>query len=213
MVSNILKSISDSKVTSIIRGVERDKILNVVEALHSGGIKSVEITLDTKGALGSLEIIKKEYGDRMAVGAGTVLDSESARLAILSGADFILSPTLSAKVIETCNRYSKLAVPGVLTPTEILTAWEAGSQLVKVFPAGALGPGYIKQIKGPLSQVQVMAVGGVDLENASEYIKSGALAVGIGSHLVSKELVENDRFELIKERAEKLMQAMNAVKE
>jgi 2-dehydro-3-deoxyphosphogluconate aldolase/(4S)-4-hydroxy-2-oxoglutarate aldolase len=144
-----------------------------------------------------IERVKIEYGKLMTVGAGTVLDSETARAVILAGADFVLSPTLSTEMIEMCNRYSKLAVPGVLTPTEILTAWEAGAQLVKVFPARAFGPAYIKDIKGPLKQVEVMAVGGVSIENAREFMKNGALALGIGSELVNKEWVKENKFNLI----------------
>jgi 2-dehydro-3-deoxyphosphogluconate aldolase/(4S)-4-hydroxy-2-oxoglutarate aldolase len=202
MVAQILRILGEHKLISIIRGVEEKDAIKTVEALYQGGIRAVEITMNTRGALRMIETVKAVYGDKMMIGAGTVLDTENAASAITAGADFILSPTLSTKVIETCNRYSKLAVPGVLTPTEILTAWEAGAQLVKVFPARVFGPKYIKDIKGPLPQVEIMPVGGVSLENASDFIRNGAYALGIGSALVNSEWTSRGDFERIKQAAE-----------
>ena len=137
----------------------------------------------------------------MCVGAGTVLDTESARAAILAGADFLLSPTLSVRAIEICNRYSKLMIPGVLTPTEILTAWEAGARLLKVFPAGTFGPQYFKDVKGPLPQVELMPGGGVSLENAGCFIRSGAHSLGVGNQLVNPSLVQQGLFQEVTKRA------------
>ncbi len=190
MKEDIIRQIETNKLCAIVRGLPKDQVRPVAEALMGGGVKTIEVTFDTPGAKDMIETIKQEYGDKMLVGAGTVLDPETARTAILSGADFLLAPTLNTAVIELCNRYSKLAVPGVMTPTEILTALEAGAGIVKVFPAGALGPGYIKDVLGPLKQARIMAVGGVSLENCADFIKAGACSVGIGSQLVSKKLVD-----------------------
>jgi len=205
MVAKIIGQIGEYKLVSIIRGVEEKDVDKVVEALYTGGIRAVEITMNTSGALRMIESVKDKFGDKMLIGAGTVLDSESARNSIQAGADFILSPTLSLSVIEVCNRYSKLAVPGVLTPTEILTAWEAGAQLVKIFPARAFGPKYIKDIKGPLPQVEMMPVGGISLENAADFIKNGAFALGIGSCLVNTAWIKEGQFDRITQTAKDFM--------
>lgn len=201
MIRDIIAPIYESRIVSILRGINESKVNKTVKALYDGGIRVVEITLDTPGALRMIEKVKIAYGDKMSIGAGSALDSETTRAAILSGADFVLSPTLSVEMIEMCNQYSKLAVPGVLTPTEVLTAWKAGAQIVKVFPARTFGPDYIKDIKGPLSQVEVMPVGGVSLECASEFIEKGAIAIGVGSELVNKTLVQEGNFEKITQKS------------
>ncbi|HCS73817.1 MAG TPA: 2-dehydro-3-deoxyphosphogluconate aldolase [Clostridiales bacterium] len=208
MVADILKTLGDCKLVSIVRGVEEKDALATADALYQGGIRAIEITMNTTGALRMIEKVKDSFEDKMMIGAGTVLDSENAANAITAGADFILSPTLSLKVIETCNRYSKLAVPGVLTPTEILTAWEAGAQLVKVYPARVFGPKYIKDIKGPLPQVEIMPVGGVSLENASDFIKNGAYALGIGTALVNPEWTSKGDFDKLIKAAEAFVSAV-----
>ena len=154
-----------------------------------------------------IRTLKGKYAGRMLVGAGTVLDTETCRTAILAGADFILSPTLNTEVIRMCNRYGRAAVPGVMTPTEILTALEAGADIVKVFPAGALGAAYIKDVKGPLKQACIMAVGGVSLENTADLFRAGASCVGVGSNLVSKALIQSGSFDGITERAKAFTEA------
>lgn len=198
---DILKKIEETKVISIIRKIETDNILAAVGSLHLGGIRSIEITMDSPNALKSIERVKNAFVGKMLIGAGTVLDKETAREVILAGADFILSPTLSTGVIEMCNRYSKLAVPGVFTPTEALTAWQAGAGLVKVFPVSSVGPGYIKDLLGPLSQLRLLPVGGVGIDNADSFIKAGAFAVGIGGALVSEKDVKQKKFKEIEERS------------
>jgi 2-dehydro-3-deoxyphosphogluconate aldolase/(4S)-4-hydroxy-2-oxoglutarate aldolase len=208
MVAKILQRLGECRLVSIVRGVEEKDAISAAEALYRGGIRAVEITMNTTGALRMIEAVKAAYGDRMVIGAGTVLDAENAANAITAGADFILSPTLSAKVIETCSRYSKLAVPGVLTPTEILTAWEAGAQLVKVFPARAFGPKYIKDIKGPLPQVEIMPVGGVSLDNAADFMKNGAYVLGIGTALVNPEWTRQGDFEKVAQAAAAFVNAV-----
>ncbi|HHY82928.1 MAG TPA: bifunctional 4-hydroxy-2-oxoglutarate aldolase/2-dehydro-3-deoxy-phosphogluconate aldolase [Clostridiales bacterium] len=210
MVAKIFQKLGECKLVSIVRGIQEDKIVPAAEALYNGGIRAIEVTLNTPGALRMIEVVKASFGDRMIVGAGTVLDSETAASAIRSGADFILSPTLSLKVIETCCRYSKLAVPGVLTPTEILTAWEAGAQLVKVFPARVFGPEYIKDIKGPLPQVEIMPVGGVSLNNAADFMKCGAYALGIGTALANPVWVNQGDFQKVTQAAADFVRQANS---
>jgi len=201
MVKEILDEIGKARVVSIVRGIAHEDLKHVADALYEGGIRAIEVTLDTPAALKMIEELKSEYSTKMIIGAGTVLDAETARSAILSGADFVLSPTLSTGVIEMCHRYSKVAVPGALTPTEILTAWEAGAQIVKVFPARVFGPAYIKDIKGPLAQIELMPVGGVSLDNAAEFIKCGAFALGVGSEMVSRTKVAAKDFDSIRDTA------------
>ncbi len=210
MITDILNQIYHSGVVAIIRGIPEEGINQTLTALETGGVTAIEITMDTPGALHIIEQVKATFGNKMCIGSGTVLDPETARAAILAGADFVLSPALSAKVIEVCQRYSRLAIPGVLTPTEILTAWESGAQLVKVFPARTLGPEYLQDIKGPLSQVELMPVGGVGPENAAEFIRCGAHSLGIGSQLVNASRVRQGRFEEITQKAVELV---NKVKE
>lgn len=204
-INDILNGIKKCGVISIIRGIDSKYLEQTLEALYKGGIRCVEITMNTGNALEMIEKTKEIYGDKFLVGAGTVLDEVTARQAILAGADFILAPTLSIKVIEMCNLYEKLAVPGVFTPTEVLEAKKAGAQLIKVFPVTTLGPQYIKDILGPIDHVNLLPVGGVSEENAAEYIKAGAVAIGIGSCLVSKKDVENQQFDLISQRAKSIV--------
>jgi 2-dehydro-3-deoxyphosphogluconate aldolase/(4S)-4-hydroxy-2-oxoglutarate aldolase len=142
------------------------------------------------------------------VGAGTVLDPETARAVILAGAEFIVSPNLNLKVIEVCHRYGKVVIPGTLTPTEILTAWEAGADIVKVFPAGALGPGYLRDIKGPFPQIRLTPTGGVNLENTPDFIRAGAVAVSVGTSLVDRKAVSQRRYDIITENARKFVEAV-----
>lgn len=201
MKTEIVSTLLRERVTAIVRGIAADSLCKTADALLEGGVRSIEVTFDTPGAADMIRTLKAEYGDSMLVGAGTVLDTETCRTAILSGADFVLSPTLNVDVITMCNRYGKAAVPGVLTPTEILTAIEAGADIVKVFPAGALGPGYVKDVLGPLKQARIMAVGGVDLVNAEAFFKAGAACIGVGSSLVSKALIDAQDYAQITERA------------
>lgn len=207
MRAEIVSTLLKEKVTAIVRGIPADKVCAVADALLAGGVHSIEVTFDTPGAADMIRALKAAYGDRMLVGAGTVLDTETCRTAILAGADFILSPTLNTDVIVMCNRYGKAAVPGVMTPTEILTAVEAGADIVKVFPAGSLGPGYIKDVLGPLKQACIMAVGGVDADNAAAFFKAGAKCIGVGSSLVSKALIDAGDYASITERAKAFVTA------
>ena len=207
MKTEIVTTLLREKVTAIVRGIEADSLRRTADALLAGGVHSIEVTFDTPGAAEMIRTLKAEYAEQMLVGAGTVLDTETCRTAILAGADFVLSPTLNTDVIHMCSRYGKAAVPGVMTPTEILTAIEAGADIVKVFPAGALGPGYIKDVLGPLKQARIMAVGGVYLENAEAFFKAGAACIGVGSSLVSKKLIDSGDYAQITARAEGFVRA------
>ena len=201
-----LRKIEETRIVSIIRDIPKEHLVSTLNALYEGGIRCIEITMDSPKALEMIALAKETYTDDILIGAGTVLDEPTARNVILAGAEFVLSPTLSTKVIEVCNTYGKLAIPGVFTPTEALTATQAGAQIVKVFPVSSVGPNYIRDLKGPLAQIRLMPVGGIDEKNAKAYLKNGAFAVGIGSCLVSRKDVLNGDFAKIKKRATILIQ-------
>lgn len=203
----VLEKIKEEGLCAIVRGTSSDKMNRIAEALLKGGVKTIEVTFNTPGAAEMIQELVVRYGDEMLIGAGTVLDSETAKVAISSGASFILSPTLNIEMMRTCQRYSVLPVPGVSTPTEALTAWENGAHIVKIFPAGVFGADYIKQLRGPLSQIDMMAVGGVNITNFKDFINAGACSAGIGGELVNKELVKHDRFDEITKRAEDFVRA------
>lgn len=185
------ESIVDHKIVAVIRKSNEDNIVPILEALSEGGVKSVEITAETPNVG---RIIEKAVSnvEGMNIGAGTVLDPETARAVIMSGAQFIVSPTLNTDTLRLTNRYNILNIPGVLTPTEILTAYEHGAQMVKVFPADSFGPNYIKNILGPLPHVTAMVTGGITLENMNEYLTKGAAAVGIGGNLVNASALKTE---------------------
>lgn len=182
---NTLQKILDHKLIAIVRGARPEDTLKIVQSLYEGGIRIVEITMNSPKPLSAIEMVADEFGDKMAVGAGTVLDPESARSALLAGAQFILSPTLKAETIQLTKRYGAVSIPAAFTPTEILTAYELGGDIIKVFPATALGPKFIKDIHGPLPQIPLLPTGGVGLHNIKEYIDAGAAGLGIGSSLVN----------------------------
>ena len=182
-------------VIAVIRADSGEQLVNVCRALGAGGVSACEITMTTPGALEAIAQASRELGDAALVGAGSVLDAATARAAILAGARFIFSPVLSLEVIEMAHRYDCVAVPGALTPTEILTAWSAGADVVKVFPANHFGPQYLRDIHGPMPQVKLTPTGGVDLTTAADWIKAGAVAVGVGSSLVKKDLIAGGKWD------------------
>ncbi|MFD2655055.1 bifunctional 4-hydroxy-2-oxoglutarate aldolase/2-dehydro-3-deoxy-phosphogluconate aldolase [Gracilibacillus thailandensis] len=184
---DVLQSIYQHKLVAILRGVPPEHILDVAHALHQGGIRTLEITVDTPNVLDAIEQVSKEFDQELIIGAGTVLDPETARAAIMAGAQFIFSPTVDIDTIKLTKRYGIVSIPGAMTPTEILTAYENGADLIKVFPATVLGPTYIKDIKGPLPHIPLMPTGGVNLNNISAYFQGGAVAAGLGSSLVKKQ--------------------------
>jgi len=184
-----LDRVLDRVIVAVIRAESPDLLVDVAEALLAGGVEVMEVTFTVPRAMQVLEQVAGKLGSRVLLGAGTVLDAQTARAAILAGAEFIVAPTVNLEVIETCRRYSKLAMPGALTPTEILTAWQAGADIVKVFPSELTGPKYLKLINAPLPQVRLMPTGGVNLDSAIDYLKAGACALGIGGSLVEPKAV------------------------
>ena len=194
-----LTRIRDCGVVAIIRGVCGEKLINVVTALYEGGIDCIEVTFNTPGAKGMISEIKKIFGEEIVVGAGTVIDEVTAKTAIDAGAQFILSPSLHREVIEISNQHGVISIPGAYTPTEMVMAYKWGADIVKIFPA--IGPEYIKALRGPLNHIPIMAVGGINLENATQFIKAGSLCLGVGSALMPKNVIEQNGFEHIKELA------------
>jgi len=207
--SQIIENIKEKKIIAIVRGVEASTAINIAETLYNGGVKLIEVTFNTPGAAEMIAVIKKVMEDKMYVGAGTVLDSETTKIAIDSGAEFILSPSLDKGMINTCNRYGKVAIPGIATPTEAVKAMQWGADLIKLFPAAALGHKYLKSIKGPLDHIEIIAVGGINLDNAKIFIDAGSVGVGIGSSLVDKKLVEASDYKTIEKRAKQFVQSLN----
>lgn len=196
-----LERILKTKIVAVLRATSGEKLVRVAEALLAGGVEAIEVTFTVPNALAVIEQTAKTLGDRVLLGAGTVLDSETARAAILAGANYIVSPTLNLETIRLCRRYDVMVMPGALTPTEILTAWEAGADIVKVFPSEITGPRYLKALKGPLPQVRLMPTGGVDLTTANDFLNAGAVALGIGSALVEPKWIESGDFNAIEQRA------------
>jgi 2-dehydro-3-deoxyphosphogluconate aldolase/(4S)-4-hydroxy-2-oxoglutarate aldolase len=201
-----MELIEETGVIAIMRAKSSDQLLAAADAIKAGGVRAIEVTMTTPGALDVVRQATERYGADVLFGAGSVLDPESARAAILAGAQFVVCPTLNLKTIELCHRYSIPVVPGAYTPTEILTAWDAGADMVKIFPASVGGPAYFKAIKGPLPQVKLVPVGGVNLDTTADFIRAGADAVGVGGALVSQKLLEAGDFAALTERARRLCQ-------
>lgn len=201
-----------SGIVAVVRADDGSRLADVAEALVAGGVDVIEITFTVPGAIRVLEQVAQRLGDRVLLGAGTVLDAETARAAILAGARFVVSPIVSRSVIRTCRRYGVLCLPGALTPTEILTAWEAGADIVKVFPSELTGPGYLRAIRGPLPQVRLMPTGGVNLDNAAEFIRAGACALGIGGSLVDPQAVASGNLQRITDLASQYVAIVHAAR-
>ena len=196
-----LARVLECGIVAVVRSHDSQQLVDVVRALVDGGVTVAEITMTVPNALEVMTQVRKALGDRVLLGAGTVLDPETARAVLLAGAEYIVSPTVNLDVIRLCQRYDKLVMPGAFSPTEILSAWEAGADIVKVFPAEVLGPAYFKALRGPLPQIRLMPTGGVDLKTASEFLKAGACCLGIGSQLVEPTAVTNRDFGRLRELA------------
>ena len=201
MTNRVAERIERSGVVAIVRLDDYAAAEDMVAALVEGGIDAVEFTFTNPAAGLAIEVAKAAHGDRVLLGAGTVLDPETARSALLNGADFIVTPTLNPATIRLCRRYAVPSVIGAFTPTEILTAWEAGATFVKVFPASTVGPGYLKDVRGPLPQVKLVPTGGVSLDNVGAFINAGAAAVAVGSNLVDAATVKAGDWRVLTERA------------
>ncbi len=205
---DILRRLVDGKLVAVVRLDSGEQLLRVAEALRAGGIDIIEFTASTPGALDMLREASGRFGGEVLLGAGTILDPETARAAILAGAEFIVTPALKLTTIEVCKRYGKPVIPGALTPTEILTAWEAGADMVKVFPASNMGPDYIKAVLAPLPQIRLVPTGGISVENAAAYLKAGAAALGVGGKLVDKAAVARGDWAAISAEAEALVKVV-----
>ena len=205
--ADALEGLKDSGVIGIIRVSTAQDLIRIAKALREGGLSCLEITMTTPGALRAIEEARGELPD-VLMGAGTVLDAPTARQAILAGAQFLVTPTVELDVIETAHRYGVPVIPGAMTPTEILTAWEAGADMVKVFPASVLGPEFIKAVHGPLPQIPLVPTGGITADNAGEFIRAGAAMVCAGGWLVDKKAVAEGRYEVLTEKARRLVEAV-----
>jgi len=189
--SEVLNKIREIGVVPVVRASSADEALRVVDAIREGGVPVLEITMTVPGAVQVIEEIVKRHGNDVLVGAGTVLDPETARACILAGAQFVVSPALNLDTIEMCRRYSIGIMPGALTPTEVITAWQAGADVVKVFPCGAMGgASYLKSLKAPFPQVDLIPTGGVSLKTAADFIAAGAMALGVGADLVDTKAIK-----------------------
>jgi 2-dehydro-3-deoxyphosphogluconate aldolase / (4S)-4-hydroxy-2-oxoglutarate aldolase len=207
--SELIRQLKEAGIIPVVRADAADDALSAVEAISAGGINVLEITMTVPGALRVIEEVARRYGDSAIVGAGTVLDAATARACILAGAQFIVSPVLDLATIACCRRYGVAVLPGALTPTEVVQAWAAGADLVKVFPAGALGgASYIKSLKAPLPQIELVPTGGVSLKTAADFIKAGASALGVGADLVDTKTLRAGRSDLITERARQFVEVV-----
>lgn len=198
----------ESGIVAIVRSSDAGQLIDVARALVEGGVCVIEVTMTVPHALQVIQQVRETLGHRLLLGAGTVLDPETARSAILAGADFIVAPTLNPETIRLCHRYDKAVLPGAFTPTEILTAWELGADIVKVFPADMLGPAFFKAIRAPLPPVRVMPTGGVNLHTAAEFLKAGACCLGVGSQLVDPQRIAAGDFPFLREQAAKYVEVV-----
>lgn len=200
----------DIGIVPVVRTASAESAIKAIEAIYRGGIRAAEITMTVPGALRALEKLADQFGDKIVLGAGTVLDAETARACMLAGAEFFVTPALKVSTIEMARRYSKVICPGALTPTEVLAAWEAGADIVKVFPCGNVGgPKYIKALKAPLPHVEMIPTGGVNLETAGEFLKAGACAVAVGAELVDAKTISEGKYEVFEERAKQFLAAVS----
>jgi 2-dehydro-3-deoxyphosphogluconate aldolase/(4S)-4-hydroxy-2-oxoglutarate aldolase len=198
----VLQRIREIGVVPVVRASSAEEAMQVVEAIKEGGVNILEITMTVPCAVRVIERVADAFGDAVVVGAGTVLDAETARMCMLAGATFIVSPSLNVATIEICRRYSVAVLPGALTPTEVVTAWTAGADVVKVFPCGALGGAkYLRALKAPLPQVEMIPTGGVSLATAAEFIEAGAYALGVGADLVNTKAIREGRPQEVTEAA------------
>lgn len=203
-----LKAILESGVIAVVRVKDATLAINIAKAVAKGGIKAIEITMTVPNALKVIKKVAKELGGRVIIGAGTVLDGKITRATISAGAEFVVGPTLNLELIKVCKKYNKIAIPGAFSPTEIFSAWQKGADIVKVFPAGVAGPEYFKDLRGPLPQIMLLPTGGVNLQNAGDFIKAGAVAIAVGGALVDKKAIAEGRYELITQKAKEFMEVI-----
>ena len=205
--AEVIQQIKDTGVIPVVRAASADEAMRAIDAIREGGISVLEITMTVPGAIALIEQVTKLYGDKATVGAGTVLDPETATACISAGAQFVVSPALNLETIACCRRHDVAVMPGALTPTEVVQAWNAGADFVKVFPAGAVGgPGYLRSLKAPLPQIELVPTGGVSLKTAADFIRAGAAALGVGADLVDIKALREGQASLITERAKQFVE-------
>jgi len=201
---DVAVQIAAERVVAVIRLADASKLVAVIEAVAAGGVRCIEITMTVPNAVELIRQVSASVSDHILIGAGTVTDAETALAVIDAGAQFVVSPILSAEVIAVCKQADIYCAPGCFTPTEIFTAWKLGADVIKVFPATSLGPKFFKDIKGPFPQIPLMPTGGVSIDNARDWITAGAVAVGIGSDLLDKKAIDEGRYEVLTSRAAQL---------
>ena len=198
----------------VVRVSASQEAMDVADALKAAGVSLIEITMTVQGAMGVIKALSRKFGEEVVIGAGTVLDAETGKEALLSGARFLVSPSLNLDLIHLARQAGAVVIPGALTPTEIVTAWNTHADTVKVFPVGQVGgPEYIKALKGPLPQIPLVPTGGVNIHNAGAFIRAGAAALGVGGELVDKKAVAQKNFGLIKENAMAFLKAIREARE
>lgn len=199
---DVLRIIREVGVVPVVRAASADEATQVIEAVTAGGVNIFEVTMTVPGAVNLIKNLVAKFGETALIGAGTVLTPEQAQECIAAGAKFVISPVLNLETIKICNESNVAVMPGALTPTEIVTAWNAGADLIKVFPAGALGgANYIKSLKAPLPQIKIIPTGGVSLKTAADFIKAGAYALGVGADLIDLQALREGNNSILTERA------------
>jgi 2-dehydro-3-deoxyphosphogluconate aldolase/(4S)-4-hydroxy-2-oxoglutarate aldolase len=212
--SEVLARIREVGIVPVVRAESADEAAQAIDAIRAGGVSVLEITMTVPGAIGLIEDVARRVGSQALVGAGTVLDAETARACILAGARFVVSPALNLDTIACCRRYGVAVLPGALTPTEVVAAWQAGADMVKVFPCSALGgASYIKALKAPLPQVDLVPTGGVNLKTAAEFIKAGSTALGVGADLVDLAALRQNGAATLTERARQFVELVRAARQ
>jgi 2-dehydro-3-deoxyphosphogluconate aldolase/(4S)-4-hydroxy-2-oxoglutarate aldolase len=205
----VLSAIVEIGIVPVVRTESGEGAFRAIEAVYRGGIRAAEITMTVPGAIRALEKVADKFGDQIVLGAGTVLDPETARACILAGAEFLVSPSLNLATIEIAKRYSKVITPGALTPTEVLTAWQAGGDIIKIFPCSAVGGAkYIKALRAPFPQIEMIPTGGVSLETVGDFLKAGACAVAVGAELIDSANIRDGHFGVFEERARRFLEAI-----
>jgi len=207
------QQVADAGVVAVIRAKSKDQLVGITQALLAGGVPAIEVTMSTPKAIAGIELLADAFGDKAVIGVGTVIDAATARDAIAAGAHFVVSPVFDQSIVETTIRYGKISIPGAFTPTEILRAWSSGADVVKVFPSTVLGPSYFRDILAPLPQLRLTPTGGVDQKNAGDWIKAGAMFVGAGSSLVSKDALAKDDWPAITAAAKLFVEAIRTARQ
>jgi 2-dehydro-3-deoxyphosphogluconate aldolase/(4S)-4-hydroxy-2-oxoglutarate aldolase len=202
--SEVLGRIKEVGLMPVLRAKSQEDAVALALAVEKGGVPVLEVTMTVPGAIDVIRHMVAHFGNRVLIGAGTVLDAETARMCMIAGAQFIVSPALKLETIEICRRYSVAIIPGALTPTEIVTAWEAGADAVKVFPCSAVGGAkYLKAVKAPLPQIELIPTGGVSLSTAEDFLSAGAFALGVGGDLIDHEAIAKGKLDEVTENAKK----------